>query len=338
MNRTQKIAVSLLATTFLGASVLPTLAQSASVDNKPVAEKRMAHAGGKQGKRAKRGDRGMKRAFERYDVNKDGVITQEEVEAVIVERFNAYAGEDGVINLDDFRTAWVENSRNPMVRAFQRLDRDGDGAVTVEEFDTASERMFNRLDRDGNGELTRPAHGEKAGAKKDGAKKEGAKSGQRGHGKKMAKRGGSHRGGPGASQLMERFDTDKDGKITRAEFDQVRTALFGNADADNNQSVSLEEFATVWQDMNNERIVRGFQRYDTNGDLSITLEEYTAGNIDFVKNHDRNGDGVVTKADAKRGKHHGKRSDHRKHKKGSERASAPKQLKPVQPIQPEEKS
>ena len=151
MNRTQKIAVSLLATTFLGASVLPALAQSASVDNKPVAEKRMAHASGKQGKRGKRGDRGMKRAFERYDVNKDGVITQEEVEAVIVERFNAYAGEDGVINLDDFRTAWIENSRNPMVRAFQRLDRDGDGAVTVEEFDTASERMFNRLDRDGKG-------------------------------------------------------------------------------------------------------------------------------------------------------------------------------------------
>ena len=331
MSRTKKIAVSLLATTFLGASVLPALAQSASSGSKPVAEKRMAHAG-KQGQRAKRGDRGMKRAFERYDVNKDGVITQEEVEAVIVERFNNYAGEDGVITLDDFRAAWVENSRNPMVRAFQRLDRDGDGAVTAEEFNTASDRMFNRLDRDGNGELTRPARGERAGADKD---KAGSK--QRGHGK-MAKRSGPRHGGRGADRLMERFDADKDGKITRAEFDQIRTALFGNADADNNQSVSLEEFATVWQDMNNDRIVRGFQRYDTNGDLSITLEEYTAGNIDFVKRHDRNGDGVVTKADSKRGKHHGKRSENRKHRKGGDRASAPKQLKPVQPIQPEQKS
>ena len=333
MNRTQKIAVSLLATTFLGASVLPALAQSAAGDGKPAAEKRMAHAGGKHGQRGKRGDRGMKRAFERYDVNKDGVITQEEVEAVIVERFNSYAGEDGVITLDDFRAAWVENARNPMVRAFQRLDRDGDGAVTAEEFNTASDRMFNRLDRDGNGELTRPARGERADTKKD-----SAKSDQRGQGKKMAKRGGPRHGARGAGRLMERFDVDKDGKITRAEFDQIRTTLFGNADADNNQSVSLEEFATVWQDMNDERIVRGFQRYDTNGDLSITLEEYTAGNVDFVKNHDRNGDGVVTKADSKRGKHHGKRSDYRKHRKGGERASAPKQLKPIQPIQPEEKS
>ena len=277
MNRTKKIAVSLLATTFMGASVLPALAQSASTDRKPAAEKRMAHAGSKHSQRGMRGDRGMQRAFERYDVNKDGVITQEEVEAVIVERFNSFAGENGVITLDDFRSAWVENSRNPMVRAFQRLDSDGDGTVTAEEFNASSDAMFNRLDRDGNGELTRPGRGERAGANKDSAKPD-----QRGQ-RSMAKRSGSRHGGHGAQRLMDRFDTDKDGKITRAEFDQVRTTLFGNADADNNQSVSLEEFATVWQEMNNEAIVRGFQRYDTNGDLSITLEEYTAGNIDFVR-------------------------------------------------------
>lgn len=319
MKTTRKVAVTLLATTFMGASLVPALAQSTKADSKPVAEKRMAHAG--QGKMGKRGKRGMKRAFERYDTNKDGVITQDEVEAVIVERFNQFAGEDGVITLDDFRAAWIENSNRPMVRAFQRLDRDGDGAVTAEEFNTASERMFNRLDRDGNGELTIPARGDTAKAGKG-----EAKTAKRGH----------RRGGRGAERLMERFDSDKDGKITRAEFDEVRLSLFGNADADSNQSVSLEEFATVWQEMNKDRIVRGFQRYDSNGDLSITLEEYTAGNIDFVKNHDRNGDGVVTKADRKRGKYHGKRS-HRGMKKHGERAAAEKPLKPVQPIQPDQK-
>ena len=89
MKTTRKVAVTLLATTFMGASLAAGAgAVDQATDSKPVAEKRMAHAG--QGKTGKRGKRGMKRAFERYDTNKDGVITQDEVEAVIVERFNQY--------------------------------------------------------------------------------------------------------------------------------------------------------------------------------------------------------------------------------------------------------
>ncbi|MEX3008464.1 calcium-binding protein [Hoeflea sp. TYP-13] len=320
MKTTQKVAVSLLATTFLGASLVPSMAQSQAPDSKPVAEKRMAHSG--QGKHNKRGNRGMKRAFERYDTNKDGVITQEEVDAVIVERFNNIAGEDGVITLEDYRTAWLDRSNGRMVRAFQQLDRDGDGSVTTEEFNAASDRMFNRLDRDGNGELTKPARGEKAEA---------------GKGKgKMAKRSGPRHGGRGAERLMERFDVDKDGKITRAEFDEVRTSLFSGADADGNQSVTLEEFVTVWQDMNSDRVVRGFQKLDADGNLQVTQEEYSARTSDFVKKHDRNRDGVVTKADKKRGKHHGKRSERKMHRHG-DRADAKKPLQPVQPIQPDQK-
>ncbi|MEM9107046.1 MAG: calcium-binding protein, partial [Pseudomonadota bacterium] len=157
MKSTQKIAVALLAAGFVGSTLAPALAQSNTSSGKPVAEKRMAHAGGHHGKRKHRGNRSMTRAFERYDVNKDGVITQEEVEAVIEERFNSFAGENGVITLDDFRAAWLENSRRPMVRAFQRMDRDGDGQISAEELEFASDTRFNRLDRDGNGELTVPA-------------------------------------------------------------------------------------------------------------------------------------------------------------------------------------
>ena len=122
MKNTPKIAVALLAAGFVGATLAPAAAQSTpAMKGKPAAEKRMAYSAGHHGKRGHRANRAMKRAFDRYDVNKDGVITQEEVEAVIAERFNSYAGENGVITLDDFRAAWIENSRLPMVRAFQRL-------------------------------------------------------------------------------------------------------------------------------------------------------------------------------------------------------------------------
>ena len=325
MKNTPKIAVALLAAGFVGATLAPAAAQSTpAMKGKPAAEKRMAYSAGHHGKRGHRANRAMKRAFDRYDVNKDGVITQEEVEAVIAERFNSYAGENGVITLDDFRAAWIEKSRLPMVRAFQRLDRDGDGQVTVEEFNFASDRRFNRLDRDGSGELTIPAPGDNA-SQADGDTTEPA-------GPRAERRGARH-GSPHAARLMERYDGNADGKITRAEFDEVRAALFGKADTDGNKSVSLEEFVTVWQEMNNERMVRGFQRYDTNGDLTITREEYTAGNIDFIENHDRNGDGVVTRADRRHGKPQGKRSQGRKMHK--DRAGA-KDLKPVQPIQPDQ--
>ncbi|MEM9107749.1 MAG: hypothetical protein AAGC96_19075, partial [Pseudomonadota bacterium] len=149
-----------------------------------------------------------------------------------------------------------------------------------------------------------------------------------------AERRGGGRGGQWVARLLERYDVNGDGKITRAEYDEIRTKLFSDADTDGNTSVSLEEFATVWQDMNKERIVRGFQRYDTNGDLSITRDEYTAGNVDFIERNDRNGDGVVTKADRRKGNPHGKRSERRK--MHQDRAKA-KDLRPVQPILPDQK-
>ncbi|MCR9139274.1 MAG: calcium-binding protein [Alphaproteobacteria bacterium] len=317
MNTTRKIVVSILATSFLGATALPTLAQQSATGESQKMEKRMAHKGASKRGGGKR--QGMKMAFERYDSNEDGVITQEEVDAVVVERFNDLAGDDNTITLEQYRDAWMERSADHQVRGFQRLDRDGDGAVTKAEYDSASERMFSRLDRDGNGELTRATRNADKSAKRSG-QRDGNKSAKRsgGHGKK-GMRGGSHRGGGNVAALMERFDVDKDGKITRAEFDEVRAAVFGGADGDSNGSISLSEFATIWQDLNNDRIVRGFQRLDSDGDLKITQEEYAARSNDFVKKHDRNGDGVVTKADRGGGKHKGKKG-HRSMNKSSDKA------------------
>ena len=293
MNTTRKVIVSILATSFLGATALPTLAQQSGGSGQK-AEKRMAHKGSDR----KGGNRkSMRQAFERYDGNKDGVITQDEVDAIVAERFAEIAGPDGTITLDQYRDAWTERSNRRQVRSFQRLDRDGDGSVTQSEYDNASDRMFSRLDRDGNGELTiqRP----------DGRK---ADKGSKGH-RKMG------RGGHGnVTALMERFDVDKDGKITRAEFDEVRAGTFSGADADNSGGVTLEEFTTIWQDLNSDRITRGFQRLDADGDLAITQEEYAARSENFVEKHDRNGDGVVTKADRRGGKDRGKKS-HRSMKK-----------------------
>lgn len=146
----------------------------------------------------------------------------------------------------------------------------------------------------------------------------------------MDKRGGSRHGGRGAERLMEQYDGDKDEKITRTEFDEVRLSQFSGADADGNQAVTLEEFVTVWQDKNSDRIVRGFQRLDVDGDLKVSREEYSARTSDFVEHHDRNGDGVVTTADENRGRRDGRRAGNCTDKQG-EKAADKRPPRPAKP-------
>ena len=301
MNAARKIVVCLLATSFLGATALPTIAQQNTASGKPQAEQRQAHAGGSKRAGPRSGwNRRMAHAFERYDSNEDGVITQDEVDTVTAERFAAIVEDGDSFDLERYRDVWMERSMRPQVRAFQRADRDGDGNITLEEYNLTSDAMFERLDRDGNGQLTIPS--------RTGATEPGAET------RRTTERRGPMRGYGRANDLMERFDLDRDGAVSRAEYDEVRGQSFGNADADGSGSVTLQEFATLWQDANNRRIVRGFQRLDHDGDLQITEEEYAERSKDFVERYDRNNDGVVTKAD--RSKKHGKKGHRSMRKSG----------------------
>ncbi len=64
------------------------------------------------------------RWFDRLDTNKDGVITQAEMEARRAERF-------------------------------AKIDANGDGMISAEEFSARAKAHFTRADEDGNGEITK---------------------------------------------------------------------------------------------------------------------------------------------------------------------------------------
>ncbi len=70
-----------------------------------------------------RGDK-AERWFDRLDTNKDGIITQVEMEARGAERF-------------------------------ARIDANGDGMISPEEFSVRAKAHFTRADKDGNGEITK---------------------------------------------------------------------------------------------------------------------------------------------------------------------------------------
>lgn len=126
----------------------------------------------------------------------------------------------------------------------------------------------------------------------------------------LADRGEGHGGrGHGSMMMMmhmaERYDADKDGKISQSEIDANRTAWHGEFDGDKNGNLSLTEFQSLWLKARHEEMVREFQRFDRDGDGQVTLDEYKAPMAGMAAQMDRDGDGMMGPGDAPG--RHGKR-------------------------------
>lgn len=94
--------------------------------------------------------------FEQLDSNGDGKLTAEEAKQSRGERLDRFdSNGDGRLALSEFEGAWLEAMRTRMVRAFQSLDRDGDGQVTEAEYRRPVTRKLQRMDREGDGAVTR---------------------------------------------------------------------------------------------------------------------------------------------------------------------------------------
>jgi len=94
----------------------------------------------------------------------------------------------------------------------KQFDTDGDGKVTKEEFQ-GPDRFWDRLDANGDGEVT---------------EEEAGKMRRRGRG--VNHRGGMQRGGGGSADLMRTVDTNKDGKISKSEWDAYFKKMDENGD------------------------------------------------------------------------------------------------------------
>ena len=58
------------------------------------------------------------------------------------------------MSLEEFAALWHETTRPLTVRAFQTLDTDGDAVVSRAEYDRPLAQLVERLDRDGDGALS----------------------------------------------------------------------------------------------------------------------------------------------------------------------------------------
>lgn len=92
------------------------------------------------------------RMFDEFDANKDGNVTQDEVDRTRSERHTRFDKDsDGKLNLKEYEALWIDAMRERMVNRFQRLDRDGDATVTMEEFAAPTRRIVFWMDSDEDG-------------------------------------------------------------------------------------------------------------------------------------------------------------------------------------------
>ena len=127
-----------------------------------------------------------------------------------------------------------------------------------------------------------------------------------------------HHGG-GMRYLAERYDANKDGRISQQEIDDNRTDWHKRFDADKNGTLSLKEFEALWLEAHRQEMVREFQRLDPDGDAAVTLDEYKEPLSRLVANRDRNGDGVLSREDRK---HEGWRRGHRDRDEDSDKSNS----------------
>jgi hypothetical protein len=146
-----KSSVKRLAMLALGASAvfLVTAGGSALADDRGSWRHGGVHQGGWHHDGGRRGK--MSPGFmHRYDANKDGKVTQEEIDTNRVARHGKYdANGDGKLSLEEFQGLWLEAYRRKMVREFQKFDVDGDAAVTLEEYTMPMSKAVERRDRKG---------------------------------------------------------------------------------------------------------------------------------------------------------------------------------------------
>lgn len=170
MNRFTTFAVGFLAASATALTALPVLAQDAAPatpapeaqaapDGQPPVLRRGGDRGGERDG-ARGGDRGgerrggpghrggpMKAEFlAAFDANGDGVVTQAELtQGIEAMKVQYDANGDGSLSLEEFSGLYAELTRPMTVRAFQRVDRDGDGQISAEEQAAAIAAFASRL-------------------------------------------------------------------------------------------------------------------------------------------------------------------------------------------------
>ena len=88
---------------------------------------------------------------ERYDGNKDGLVTQNEIDGNRAEWHAKFdADKSGDLSLTEFQALWTQAHKDRMVREFQEFDANGDAKVLLDEYKKPLATIVADLDSNGD--------------------------------------------------------------------------------------------------------------------------------------------------------------------------------------------
>jgi len=94
--------------------------------------------------------------FQEMDANKDGKVTQAEIDAFEAARAAEIdANHDGKITADEIQAFREKQRAKRQAAELARMDTNGDGVVSVEEYEAAQTWRLARMDRNGDGVIDR---------------------------------------------------------------------------------------------------------------------------------------------------------------------------------------
>jgi len=98
-------------------------------------------------------------------------------------------------------------------------------------------------------------------------------------------------------RMFNQADTNKDGSVSKAEYDAARGALFARMDANGDGTIETSELRAWIRAMPARIRDARFKSLDANGDGKITADEFVARRKAMFDRIDGNGDGAVDKAE-----------------------------------------
>jgi Ca2+-binding EF-hand superfamily protein len=106
------------------------------------------------------GRAGLSKFCSDNDLNMDGRVTRGELDSAIAKRFSQSTGGSQNMNIVQFNLSEQQRFALSNARLFRRLDEDGDGLLTVQEFGGNELKLFATLDKNHDGVLgPRELHG-----------------------------------------------------------------------------------------------------------------------------------------------------------------------------------